>query len=311
MNLYHLRYFVTLAKYEHYTKAADHLLITQPTLSNAITSLENELGVQLFEKKGRNITLTSVGKMFLDTVQQSLNILDNGIEEAQLISKGKGHIRIGTLRILSQRILPKICSSFLENTEDNITFSFSNGKKGGTSYDLIECLINNEADIVFCSKPRDNSILQNKEIQFIPIEKQKLIAIVPSNHTLSQNSQIDLEELIKYPFVSFTKSSAVYNLIKNFLKINDINQHINKVYEIQEDDSVAGLVGEGFGVAIIPEINILNTLPVKKLEITHCKSSHQLYYMAYLKNSYMTPAHQRFIEYVINDYQLEDKTSDK
>ena len=64
MNLYHLRYFSTLAHIEHYTKAADILAITQPSLSYAISTLEEELGVKLFEKNGRNVTLTKYGKVF-------------------------------------------------------------------------------------------------------------------------------------------------------------------------------------------------------------------------------------------------------
>ena len=58
MNLFHLRYFETLARTEHYSKAAEILSITQPSLSYAISTLESELGIQLFEKRGRNIVLT-------------------------------------------------------------------------------------------------------------------------------------------------------------------------------------------------------------------------------------------------------------
>ena len=62
MNLYHLRYFSTLAHIEHYTKAADILAITQPSLSYAISTLEEELGVKLFEKNGRMLLLPSMEK---------------------------------------------------------------------------------------------------------------------------------------------------------------------------------------------------------------------------------------------------------
>ena len=65
MNLFQLRYFVTLAKMQHYTRAAHELCITQPSLSHAISQLEAELGVALFEKSGRNTTLTSFGEEFL------------------------------------------------------------------------------------------------------------------------------------------------------------------------------------------------------------------------------------------------------
>ena len=70
MNLNHLKYFVKLAQIEHYTKAAKELCITQPSLSNAIAMLENELGTYLFEKQGRNITLTKYGKLFKEEYSQ-------------------------------------------------------------------------------------------------------------------------------------------------------------------------------------------------------------------------------------------------
>ena len=75
MNLYHLRYFSTLAHIEHYTKAADILAITQPSLSYAISTLEEELGVKLFEKNGRNVTLTKYGKVFLPKRRRMSSLL--------------------------------------------------------------------------------------------------------------------------------------------------------------------------------------------------------------------------------------------
>ena len=62
MNLFHLRYFMMLAEEQHYTRAAEKLCITQPSLSNAINQLEKELGIRLFEKEGRRIHLTELGK---------------------------------------------------------------------------------------------------------------------------------------------------------------------------------------------------------------------------------------------------------
>ena len=77
MNLLHLRYFAKLAQTLHYTRAAEHLCIAQPSLSHAISQLEQELGVQLFERKGRSSSLTSAGEQFLTYVNKSLAILDN------------------------------------------------------------------------------------------------------------------------------------------------------------------------------------------------------------------------------------------
>ena len=76
MNLLHLRYFVELAHTQHYTRAAERLCITQPSLSHAIAQMESELGVPLFEKRGRNVALTHFGEQFLTCAQQTLDTLE-------------------------------------------------------------------------------------------------------------------------------------------------------------------------------------------------------------------------------------------
>ena len=114
MNLYHLRYFVTLAHLEHYTKAAEILAITQPSLSHAIASLEKELGVKLFEKEGRNVVLTKCGQAFLADVEKSLEMLDSSITKLQMTGSGEGRIDIALLRTLSTKIVPSFVKGFLD-----------------------------------------------------------------------------------------------------------------------------------------------------------------------------------------------------
>ena len=106
MNLYQLRYFVTLAETKHFGKAAERLCIAQPSLSHAIAQLEAELGVVLFERKNRSSTLTKEGMQFLSYVEKSLEILDNGIEPMAHISRGEGCIELGFLRTLVLSLIP-------------------------------------------------------------------------------------------------------------------------------------------------------------------------------------------------------------
>ena len=72
MNLNQLYYFKTLAELEHYTKAAEKLNISQPTLSHSISSMEKELGANLFEKQGRNVVLTKYGRIYMFYVENAL-----------------------------------------------------------------------------------------------------------------------------------------------------------------------------------------------------------------------------------------------
>ena len=92
MKLHQLRYFQCLAHYLHYRKASEALYISQPTLSFAIKELEKKLGVALFKKEGRTIQLSQEGKIFLDYVSKSLQILDEGIHAIQPKKKLKFHL---------------------------------------------------------------------------------------------------------------------------------------------------------------------------------------------------------------------------
>ena len=128
MNLFQLRYFVTLAKMQHYTKAAHELCITQPSLSHAISQLEAELGVALFEKSGRNTTLTSFGEEFLLCANRTLATLDSGVSSLQRSAHGDGLIRLGMLRSLGVDFIPRLASQYLAaHPEHEVRFTFDTG----------------------------------------------------------------------------------------------------------------------------------------------------------------------------------------
>lgn len=117
MNLKHLEYFRVLASLEHYTRAADQLYITQPTLTNAISVLEKELGTQLFEKKGRNTRLTKYGSFFLTYVITALDTLEKGEKELrQLTSPTHGTIDFAFIYTLGPNFVPTMIQTFFSDT---------------------------------------------------------------------------------------------------------------------------------------------------------------------------------------------------
>ena len=124
MNLDYLRYFVKLAEVRHYTKAAELLSISQPSLSHAIRQLEGELGVPLFEKTGRNTALTRFGEEFLACCRRTLSALDEGVASIKRSAKGEGLIRLGFLRVLGSSYIPELASEFMKaNPHRNIQFN--------------------------------------------------------------------------------------------------------------------------------------------------------------------------------------------
>lgn len=126
--------------------------ISQPSLSHAIAQLEQELGVPLFEKNGRNVELTQFGEVFLKQVRQSLEILDGSVDYLHRIAAGNGGVRLGLLRALGVEYVPALAAGFQrQNADKNVDFTFFTG----VTLDIMHKLQRHELDIVLSSKPAE------------------------------------------------------------------------------------------------------------------------------------------------------------
>ena len=126
MNINQLYYFQTLAKYQHYTKASQELYISQPSLTHAIKELEKEINCVLFVKKGRNVVLSDEGKTFLKYVNQSLSILEQGVNEIANKNKDQQHvIQISVIATIINSYLTPVIKKL---NEQNIKVQFRSEK---------------------------------------------------------------------------------------------------------------------------------------------------------------------------------------
>ena len=290
MNLYHLRYFATLAHVEHYTKSADMLAITQPSLSYAISSLEDELGVKLFEKDGRNVVLTKYGKVFLNDVEEVLARLDSSVSDLKLAGKGEGSIDLAFLRTLGTDFVTKIIRKFLSvNEGKQISFNLYCDK--GITANILEGLKEKKYDIGFCSK-MDNEPL----IEFSPIAKQELVVITPLNHPLACKEEIHLEETLPYQQIIFKKGSGLRRIVDGLFKQIDAQPVV--AYEIDEDQVAAGFVSNGFGICVVPNISLLQSLDIKILPLVSPVWQRD-FYIATLKDAYRPPVVEAFRQFVL------------
>lgn len=294
MNLYHLRYFVTLAHLEHYTKAAEILTITQPSLSHAISSLEKELGVKLFEKDGRNIVLTKCGQTFLTDIEQSLDTLDSSVRRLKLAGLGEGRIDIGMLRTLSDTV-PKYVKNFLNiHPAKNIQFYFHTSTN--LTPDIIRDLKDRRYDIAFCSRMDNESL-----IDFVPVDRQELVLIVPNGHPLEAYDTIDLRETLPYPQIIFSHHSGLRPIIDKLFE--QCGGAPKAEYFLEEEQAIACLVSAGLGIAVVPRMTILYHMPVKMIKIVK-PAWERIIYMATLKNVYQAPVVQNFKTHVIENTNL-------
>lgn len=288
MNLNQLYYFKTVAKLEHFRNASKELHISQPSLSHSIASLEEELGTQLFEKQGRSVKLTKYGKIYLNYVEKSLAILELGEEKLRKFTHAtKGNVDIAYVAPISSYYIPKTVRNFLDKDENKeITFSF----KQELTAEIINGLKSSKYDIGFCSFVKDEP-----SIIFEPILKQELVVIVPDNHELSNLKEINLKEIEKYPLVAYNKNSGLGKFTLKMFEESNINPNI--IFEGEDENALAGLVAENFGISIVAKIPQLNNFNIKQIPITNIKHDRYIY-LAYMKNRYFPPAVSNFIKYM-------------
>lgn len=195
-----LEYFQTLARMQHVTKAAKSLSITQPALSRSIARLENHLGVPLFDRQGRSISLNQYGHIFLRRVQAMMKEYTEGKEEIQaLLKPDQGVVSLGFLHTLGTTLVPDLIGSF-QQEYPNIAFQL----KQNHSYWLLERLKSGDLDLCLLA-----SILPEDPIQWIKLWSEELFVFVPNDHPLASRESITLNEISGERFILLKKGYAL------------------------------------------------------------------------------------------------------
>jgi Transcriptional regulator len=190
MELLQLKYFQTVAQLEHMTKAAEKLEIAQPSLSITIARLEDQVGVPLFDRQGRNIRLNAYGKLLLQRVDRIFEELEAGLHEIRdLAQASDARIRLG---ISASNFLPYLMSAFLSKYP-NVQFQ----QVYEPTFLMKQMLEEGALDLCLTMAPMDSPELEKLELR-----KVHICIIVPKNHRLADRKSVSLIELKDESFIS-------------------------------------------------------------------------------------------------------------
>jgi len=295
MDFKQIEAFINVAKFKSFSKAADAIFLSQPTISAHISSLEDELGVSLFNRNGKEISLTPSGSVFLEYAANLINTRDNAVLKLSSFSTTiKGPLTIASSTTPCRFILPRFIKSF-RKIYDKVNYNI----KEGSSTNVLNMIISGESDIGFVGET-----VNDKRIQFIKVAHDNLIAI--SNiSTLPKDISLDL--FLKQDFILREKGSATRNAFKTFLEKSKIPLgEINIIAEVNSLEAVLQFVKFGLGVSIISEAacaDYINAGIIKKHNIKNVNIKRDIY-MVTFKNRIMTPQGKAFYEHIINNYAL-------
>ena len=214
MNLSQLNYFKKLAEVLHYTRAAQELFITQPTLSGAISSLEKELGAPLFERNGRSVLLTPYGEVFYEHVCLALRAIDDGVAAVSARSSASfGTVNLGTTFTTQDHYLPSLIRDFEEAFDKRVIVKVS---QGFTNY-LTEQLHRGTLDVAFCGK-RDNE----PDIAYFPVKHCELALYVRDDHPLASADTITFAELNEVDLHTYRRGTPIGERVAKMLEEADV-----------------------------------------------------------------------------------------
>ena len=282
-----LEYFLAVAREENITRAAGILRVSQPSLSRSIANLEEELGIILFERKGRTVTLTKYGRFFLEHANRILSDVRLAEKQMKKLSGSSGHVDIAYVFPLAAQYIPRNVRRFLAKSNNSkISFNFHQTYTG----EMVSGLKSEKYDVIF------GSYVENEPgIQFVPILKQEMIIITPLGHPLAKKKDPGLKDLENYPVMGYDRTSGLGRFTNRTYASYALSPNI--VCESPDENAIASLVAEDFGIALVADVDILSHFPLEKLHLTDVSLSHTVY-MAYLKDHYQIPAVKNFISFI-------------
>ncbi|MEK4426784.1 LysR family transcriptional regulator [Solibacillus sp. FSL K6-1523] len=251
MELRQLRYFVEVAEREHISEAAEHLRVAQSAISRQIANLEEELGAPLFERVGRNVKLTPIGKTFLEHTIVALKAIDFAAKQVEeYLDPAKGTIKVGFPTSLASYVLPTIISAF-KKEYPNVSFHL---RQGSYKY-LIEAVKNRELNLALLGPlPKKDEAL-NTTVLF----SENIHALLPANHLLAKRDSINLIELRHDHFVMFPDGYILHKVAMDACKSVGFVPKITS--EGEDMDALKGLVAAGIGVSLLPESSLYDSTP--------------------------------------------------
>jgi DNA-binding transcriptional LysR family regulator len=296
MELKQLNYFVAVVNHMSFSKAAEKLHISQPSLSNAIKNLERDLGFQIIERNTRNIRLTEAGEVLYDRaihLLSEMTIVKKEMEELRLV--GKGELQIGMIESVKYWI-PKVIVRYNEHfSEMHIRLT---EVLGGS--DVKNSLRKYETHAIIT-----NQLIMEVDIETVPLYKEKLVLVLHVSHPMANRESITLKELEYEPFIISTEGFQTREDILRAFTLDDTEPTIK--YEIERFETALSLVSENLGIAFIPEnylqgphdLSIVSkTIDSPVLERT--------VYLTYMKNRYVSPSIKAFRTEVEKFFECKD-----
>ena len=245
MELHQLRYFCAVAETGSFSRAAEHSHVSQPSLSQQILKLESELGTRLFDRLGRSVRLTEVGKTFLPRARAVLRELEAARGDV-VESKDSlcGQVVVGVIPTVAPYFLPPVLAAFSKRFPESAVTVLEE-----ITPVLLERLRASAIDIAVLALP-----VRGNEFESLPLLTESLFAALPKKHPLARRASIALRDLRKEPFLLLRDGHCFRENAVAACDRARVSPQV--VFESGQFSSLLALVGAGMGISLVPAMAV-------------------------------------------------------
>lgn len=295
MDFRQLETFVEVVQSKSFSKAAEKLFITQPTVTNHIKNLEQEVGTLLLNRMGKKISLTNAGSILYNEALDIINSLEMIKHElSNYNNEINGHLDIVSSSVPRKFLLPSIIKAFLEEYP-NVTFSISDDD----SQEVVHSILESYTDFGFIGEE-----YPNPHLEYVEIVRDNLVLIASNDFDpkVIEDNLITMDSILEGKFISREVGSATRGTFVEEFKKQDLDlSQLKTVAYVRDIDTIKKMVSLGIGFSFISEKLIEDDLKLHRFrafEVEGLDLSRK-YYFVYHKNRQLTPLGETFKNFIL------------
>ena len=243
MELHQLRYFLAVARTKNFSRAAEQCHVAQPSLSQQIMKLEEELGERLFERTKREVSLTPAGdllRVHVERVLQEVELARDGVREFRGLVRGR--VVLGVLPTVAPYFLPQRLRAFSSRFPAVEVVVHED-----TTDQLAAAVLAKEVDLALVSLPVERVGLAAEEFF-----DEKLLVALPAGHALAKRPRLTFDDLEREAFILMKEGHCLSGQALQFCRINGFAPQIS--FRSAQIETVLAFVAKGWGVSVVPEM---------------------------------------------------------
>lgn len=255
MELRQLEYFMAVATHQNFSRAAEHVHVSQPSLSIQIGSLEKELGTRLFDRLGRKVILTQAGELFQVHAERALREVEQAEQVVhELLGAKRGRLVVGTLSTVNSYLIAPLVTQFKQRFP-NIHLQVH----AYPSSEIVNGLLTNRLDIGICLLP-----MTHEHVTAIPLFEERLALIAPPGMKIGKR-RARMQDLAPLPLILMPADYCLRKMVES--ECAKAGVHPQVVLEMTSPEGILQAVAEGTGATILPELYVKSRLPASQLQI--------------------------------------------